>query len=63
MSESDSPQQHLEYETEFEMGQDNIRPLGLDIHNPVFLISSVVIIAFVVLSLANQEASAEFLGG
>ncbi|MEM7670788.1 MAG: BCCT family transporter, partial [Pseudomonadota bacterium] len=34
----------------------------LDIHNPVFLISSLVIIAFVLLSLANQEASAEFFG-
>ena len=26
--------------TDFELGQDNIRPFGLDIHNPVFLISS-----------------------
>ncbi|MEM6729105.1 MAG: BCCT family transporter, partial [Pseudomonadota bacterium] len=44
------------------MGQDNIRPLGLDIHNPVFLISSVVIMGFVLLALANQEASAAFFG-
>jgi len=50
------------FATEFEMGQDNIRPFGLDIHNPVFLISSLMIIAFVLLSLANQEASAEFFG-
>ena len=48
--------------TEYRMGQDNIRPLGLDIHNPVFLISSLVIIAFVLIALANQEASAEFFG-
>jgi len=54
--------QRLDYQTDFEMGQDNVRPFGLDIHNPVFLISSVLIIAFVVLSLANQEASAEFFG-
>jgi len=52
----------LKFETDYKMGQDNIRPMGLDIHNPVFLISSVVIIAFVLLSLANQEASAEFFG-
>ena len=52
----------LEYSTDYEMGQDNIRPMGLDIHNPVFLISSVVIFGFVLLSLANQEASAEFFG-
>jgi BCCT family betaine/carnitine transporter len=50
------------FNTDYEIGQDNIRPLGLDIHNPVFLISSLVIIAFVLLSLANQEASAEFFG-
>ena len=51
-----------DFETKFELGQDNIRPFGLDIHNPVFLISSLVIIAFVLLALANQEASAEFFG-
>jgi len=51
-----------DFETEYELGQDNIRPFGLDIHNPVFLISSIVIIGFVMLSLANQEASAEFFG-
>lgn len=44
------------------MGQDNIRPFGLDIHNPVFLISSIIIFGFVLISLANQEASAEFFG-
>ena len=52
----------VEYTTDYEMGQDNIRPLGLDIHNPVFLISSLVIFGFVLISLANQEASAEFFG-
>lgn len=51
-----------EYETDFEIGQDNIRPFGLDIHNPVFLISSLIIIAFVLIALANQQASAEFFG-
>ena len=48
--------------TDFELGQDNIRPFGLDIHNPVFVISSLIIIAFVLLALANQEATAEFFG-
>ncbi|WP_424933155.1 BCCT family transporter [Amaricoccus macauensis] len=52
----------LDFSTDYEMGQDNIRPLGLDIHNPVFLISSLLIIAFVLLALANQEASATFFG-
>ena len=25
-----------DFETEYELGQDNVRPFGLDIHNPVF---------------------------
>ena len=50
------------YETDYELGQDNIRPFGLDIHNPVFLISALVVVAFVVISLLNQEASATFFG-
>ncbi len=48
--------------TDHKMGSDNIRPLGLDIHNPVFLVSAGVIIAFVVLSLSFQEQSAELFG-
>ena len=59
---SNSTASDEEFQTDFQLGQDNIRPFGLDIHNPVFLISSLIIIAFVLLSLANQEASATFFG-
>lgn len=66
MSTTDSTEtpagKEMEFSTEYELGQDNIRPMGLDIHNPVFLISSIVIFGFVLISLANQEASAEFFG-
>ena len=48
--------------TEYEVGQDNIRILGLDIHNPVFLISGVIIVAFVIFVLMFQEGSAAFFG-
>ena len=48
--------------TDYVAGSDNIRPFGLDIHNPVFVVSAGVIILFVVLALAFQEASAEFFG-
>ncbi|MEL6197858.1 MAG: BCCT family transporter, partial [Pseudomonadota bacterium] len=58
----DAGPKSLEFSTDYSMGQDNIRPFGLDIHNPVFLISSLVIFGFVLVSLANQEASAEFFG-
>ncbi len=47
-------------ETDYEIGQDNITPkigpFGLDIHNPVFLFSGLVVIAFVVITLAFQDA-------
>jgi len=49
-------------ETKHKLGDSNIRPFGLDIHNPVFLISSIVIAAFVLIALANQNATAEFFG-
>jgi betaine/carnitine transporter, BCCT family len=45
-------------ETDYELGQDNIQarvgPFGLDIHNPVFVISGLSIVAFVILTLAFQ---------
>ncbi|UTW12699.1 BCCT family transporter [Marinobacterium rhizophilum] len=65
MSKSDpdnAVDKEMDFSTDHEMGQDNIRPFGLDIHNPVFAISSLMIIAFVLLALANQEDSATFFG-
>jgi len=45
-------------DTDYEVGQQNITPrlgpFGLDIHNPVFAISALVVIAFVVLTLVFQ---------
>jgi len=41
------------------LGQHNVRPFGLDLHNPVFFVSGLVIVAFVLVVLAFQaEASA-----
>ena len=45
-----------------ELGRDNIRPLGLDIHNPVFVVSSLTIIAFVACVLLFREAAAGVFG-
>jgi betaine/carnitine transporter, BCCT family len=51
-------------ETEYEIGQDNIQPrvgpLVFDVHNPVFLISGLTIVAFVILTLALQEHAESF---
>ena len=46
---------------DYKLGQDNAQFLGLDIHNPVFFVSSLTIIAFVAGVLAFQaEATAAF---
>ena len=48
--------------TEYEVGQDTVRPFGLDIHNPVFVISSTLIVAFVALVLVLPDRSESFFG-
>ncbi|WP_380056197.1 BCCT family transporter [Falsihalocynthiibacter sp. SS001] len=49
-------------ETEYEIGQDNLEahigPFGLDIHNPVFLVSGAAVVAFVFYTLALPEQAA-----
>ncbi len=51
-----------ETERDYELGQDNVQVLGLDIHNPVFVISGLTILAFVFFALAFQEQAAAFFG-
>jgi len=50
-------------DTSYEVGQDNVDgalgPFGFDIHNPVFLISGMAIVAFVFYALALPEQSTE----
>jgi len=52
-----------EHDTDYEVGQDNIQtnigPFGLDIHNPVFLISGLGIFAFVIGTLMVPEAATD----
>ena len=47
-------------DTDYQIGQDNIKmnigPFGLDIHNRVFLISGLSVVAFVILTLAFQTS-------
>ncbi|MCB9931507.1 MAG: BCCT family transporter [Alphaproteobacteria bacterium] len=53
-------------DTDYTIGQDNIEgsvgPFGFDIHNPVFLISGLTIVAFVFYALALPVQAAEFFG-
>ncbi len=53
-------------ETDYEVGQDNVEgslgPFGFDIHNPVFLISGLSVVAFVFYALALPEQAGEIFG-
>ena len=53
-------------ETDYTIGQDNIQPrlgrFGLDIHNPVFLISGLLIVVFVAFSLVFPDRAGSFFG-
>jgi len=50
------------YETDYELGQDNIQWKGLDLHNPVFLISAGLILLFVAWALVFPSMASENLG-
>ena len=49
------------YDTDYEIGQDNIQTMGLDLHAPVFPVSAALILIFVVLSLIFPEQANEML--
>ena len=49
------------YETEHEIGEQNINPLGLDLHNPVFVVSALLILLFVLGSLVFPEQASDAL--
>src|SRR6056297_1165468 len=53
-------------DTDYEIGQDNIEanvgPFPIDIHNPVFVISGVTVVAFVAYALSAPQHAAEFFG-
>jgi BCCT family betaine/carnitine transporter len=51
------------YDTEHEIGENNIRMLGMDVHNPVFFGSALLIIAFVVGTLLAPNDASLILGG
>ncbi|MEJ2603340.1 MAG: BCCT family transporter [Gammaproteobacteria bacterium] len=51
-----------EYVSDYEVGQDNVQALGLDFHNPVFLISGVTVILFVVFTLSFPEQAKHWFG-
>ncbi|MEX0582214.1 MAG: BCCT family transporter [Sneathiella sp.] len=51
------------YETDYEVGQSNLQKWGMDIHHPVFWVSSGLVILFVVGVLMAPEAAKGALDG
>ncbi|WP_290651459.1 BCCT family transporter [Aquisalimonas sp.] len=50
-------------ETDYEVGQDNVRPLGLELHNPVFFITAVGIVLAVAFAMVFPDRANEALSG
>ncbi len=57
----DESQPQSEYETEYEVGQDNVEWLGLDLHNPVFFLSAALVLVFGVGTLIFPEEAGSML--
>ena len=51
------PDEESDYSTDYEVGQDNVKWFGLDIHNPVFFLSAGLVLLFAVTSLIFPQAS------
>lgn len=49
------------YKTDHDVGENNVKIAGLDIHNPVFLVSAILIALFVIGTLIEPKAAKEML--
>ncbi|MEH6560493.1 MAG: BCCT family transporter, partial [Marinobacter sp.] len=52
-----------EYQTDYVAGQDNIRPFGLDLHAPVFPITAILVVVFVIGTLMFPTVAKDLLDG
>lgn len=62
MKEAQDSNHTDQYTTPYKVGQDNIRALGLELHNPVFLASALFIALFVSVTLYFPEQAMHLLG-
>ena len=58
----DEIQQINEYDCDYEIGQDNVEVIGLDVHNPVFFLAASLVLLFISLTLIWRREAAELLG-
>ncbi len=43
------------FDTDYEIGQDNLTKFGMDVHHPVFWVAAILVILFVMISLISPE--------
>ena len=60
--EPDRPSGSSEYTSDYKAGQDNVNIMGLEVHNPVFMTSGVLILAFIILAVIYPAESNSMLG-
>ena len=63
MTEKELEELRAKYDTEHEVGEHNVQAFGFDMHNPVFFISSLLILIFVVGTLIFPEPANNMLDG
>ena len=51
------------YDFDYEIGEDNIHPWGLELHNPVFIWSALLILVFVIGSMLYPDIANSGLSG
>jgi len=51
------------YQTDYEVGQDNIHPFGLDLHNPVFVWSGGLAVLFILFCAIFPQTAMDVLDG
>lgn len=51
------------YTTDHEVGENNVQVMGMDIHNPVFGVTALLVLTFVVFTLAMPELANTWLNG
>ncbi|MBM6550548.1 BCCT family transporter [Marinomonas ostreistagni] len=61
MSKHSSTKGREEYATSYKVGQDNVQFLGLDVHNPVFGTSAIIVLLFVICSIVFPTQARDVL--
>ncbi len=52
-----------DYDTSYEAGQDNVEKWGMDMHNPVFFVTAILVLLFLTGTLINPPAAKKMLDG